>query len=139
MATTISTLNSQTEAQGKLTMQIGSISAIVRSGAVIVAYCTLSTALATAEDNGLVAYWKLKGDCSDYSGHGHDAVNHGVDLKTSSFGGREAYIEAPDAPELHFGAGDFSILAEVYTESAVTDVIGDIVTKFDPRTRIGFN
>lgn len=110
-----------------------------RLAIVAACYTLLFVGTASADDAGLVAYWKLAGDCRDHSGHGHDGVNHGVDLASSTFNGVDAYVEVPDAPELHLGAGDFSISAEVYTESELTDVIGDILTKFDPASRRGFN
>src|SRR5579859_4231113 len=44
---------------------------------------------------GLVAHWKLQGDCRDYSGHGNHGVNHGVGLENGTFDGVGAYIEVP--------------------------------------------
>jgi hypothetical protein len=94
---------------------------------------------AAAEAPGLIGYWKLSDDCRDHSGQGHDGVNHGVNLKTSEFNGDNAYVEVPDAEAFHLGDHDFSITAEVSTEKDITDVFGDIVTKFDPATRTGIN
>jgi hypothetical protein len=37
---------------------------------------------ATDGKRGLVGHWKLQGDSSDYSGHGHLAKNHHVDLES---------------------------------------------------------
>jgi hypothetical protein len=92
-----------------------------------------------ADEPGLVAYWKLQGDCRDHSGGEHHGVNHGVDLQSSSFDGQAGYIEVADAPGLRFGKEDFTITAEVYTEKGVNDVLGDIVSKFDGARRQGFN
>lgn len=92
-----------------------------------------------ADDKGLVGYWKLLGDARDHSGHDHHGANHGVDLKTGAFNGRGAYIEVPDAPDLRLGAGDFTIAAQFQTPGDVTDVLGDLVSKFDPVKRRGFN
>jgi len=104
------------------------------------ACCTLgANRNAAGDEAGLVAHWKLAGDCRDHSGHGHDGVNRGVDLKSSTFSGRDAYVEVPDHPELNFGTGDFSIAAQVYTERELTDVIGDVITKFDAGARKGIN
>ncbi|WP_428305681.1 LamG-like jellyroll fold domain-containing protein [Lacipirellula sp.] len=91
------------------------------------------------DDVGLVGYWKIAGDCRDYSGGEHHGTNHGVHLSESLFDGNEAYIEIPDAPAMQFGKRDFSISADVYTDAALTDVIGDIVTKFDGSARRGLN
>ena len=86
-------------------------------------------------DPGLAGYWKLKGNCRDYSGRG----NHGVNVDAGNFNGRDSYIEVPDSPSLGFGSGDFSISVWVYTERDIDDVIGDVLSKYDPEKRKGFN
>ena len=68
-----------------------------------------------AADDGLIAYWKLQGDCQDYSGKQNHGHNHHVDLTASRFNGRDAYIEVSNSKSLQFGDGDFSITAELYT------------------------
>jgi len=94
---------------------------------------------ASAAGPGLVGYWKLQGDCRDYSGQNHHGENNHVDLDTSTFDGKSGYVEVPDAASFHFAAGDFSIAAQVFTEQQIDDAIGDVVTKFDPAQRRGFN
>ncbi|MBI3860287.1 MAG: LamG domain-containing protein [Planctomycetia bacterium] len=93
---------------------------------------------ALADEPGLVGHWKLNGDCRDHSGRGNHAVNHGVDLDTGRFSGRSAYLEVADAPELQFGTGDFTIAAQVDIAAQLDDVVGDLVSKFDPAGRKGF-
>lgn len=90
---------------------------------------------------GLVGHWKLAGDCRDASPGGNHAVNHGADLAGThaSFNGRHAYLEVPDATALRIGAGDFSIAVWIETEAALDDVLGDLVSKYDPDRRTGFN
>jgi hypothetical protein len=88
---------------------------------------------------GLVGYWKLKGDAKDHSGKGNHGRNHGVNLATGAFDGRGNYIEVPDSASLNFGTGDFAVAAWLYTELDLDDVIGDVVSKFDPAKRKGFN
>jgi len=92
-----------------------------------------------AADRGLVGYWTLIGDCKDHSGNGHHAKNHGAKLDTSDFSGQDCYLEVPDAPTLRFGTGDFALSAVVSTPPELTDVAGDLVTKFDPARRKGLN
>ena len=92
-----------------------------------------------AADDGLVAYWKLQGDCQDYSGEGNHGHNHHVDLSTSSFNGSDAYIEVTSAKSLQLGAGDFSLSAELYTEKDLRGAFGTLVSKFDPARRRGFD
>ena len=85
----------------------------------------------------LVGYWTLKGDCLDHSGSGNNGINHGVDLRNGTFNGSSSYIEIPDHASLNQGTGDFTINAWVYTEKVVNDVIGDVVSKYDPSLRRG--
>jgi hypothetical protein len=91
---------------------------------------------------GLIGYWKLQGDCKDYSGQGNDGINHGVDLTAkdgASFDGAGHYVEVPDHPSLQLGTGDFSIAAWVKCRPGKTDVVGDILNKYDQKSRNGFN
>ncbi|MBI1789558.1 MAG: hypothetical protein HYR60_18650 [Acidobacteria bacterium] len=93
----------------------------------------LAGALAAGSmDERLAGYWPLRGDARDSSGRG----NHGV-RKTA--GERESYVEVPHHPSLDFGAGDFSLCAWVHTEKDPQEVPGDILTKYDPVRRRGFN
>ncbi len=89
-------------------------------------------------DDALVGYWKLDGDCRDYSGKGNHGVDHGINLKRGEFNGRDSYIEVPSGPSLDLGKGDFSVCAWVHTEKNLEDVVGDVLTKYDPATRKGF-
>src|SRR4051795_4397524 len=98
--------------------------------------CILSLLLLTpvritrAADDGLVGYWKLQGDSWDYSEKRSDGQNHNVDLSTSSFNGRDAYIEVKSSKSLRLGAADFSITADVYTDKDVRGAFGTLVSKF---------
>jgi hypothetical protein len=91
----------------------------------------------TVKVAGLVGHWPLQGDCRDHSGNGNHGKNHGVDLANGTFNGRDAWIEVPYSRSLDFGAGDFTISAWVWTEQDSNDVIGDVVSKFDPVNRKG--
>lgn len=86
---------------------------------------------------GLVGYWKLRGDCQDHSGHQQHAVNHGVDLEASAFDGRSAYLSVPASESLQLGRGDFSISAWVHTDTIVDDTLGDVFSWYDPQLRRG--
>jgi hypothetical protein len=59
-------------------------------------------------------------------------------METAEFNGRDAYLEVPNSPSLNFASGDFSIALRVSTEERLEDVIGDLVSKFDPVSRKGF-
>ena len=92
-----------------------------------------------AADSGLAGHWTLEGDCDDHSGNGNHGRNHGVDLRTGQFNGRDSYIEVPNSPSLNFGTRDFSLCAWVHTEKDVDDVVGDVLSKYAPTGRKGFN
>ena len=94
--------------------------------------------MAIPTDN-LVGYWKLLGDSQDHSGSGNHGINHGVDLGTSTFEGRGQHIEVPTSSSINPGREDFSFCALLHTDQDVDDVHGDIVSKFNPDMRRGFN
>lgn len=104
---------------------------------------------AARSDSGLVAHWPLAGDCKDHSGNGNHGRNHGVDLTApgpdgkpstaARFDGRDDYIEVEPSPSLSLGAKDFSISAWVHTAEDLDDVLGDLVSKYDPVARRGLN
>ncbi len=90
------------------------------------------------EQEGLVGYWKLDGDCRDHSGKGNHGENHGVDLRTGKFDGRSSHIQVENSETLGLGRGEFSICAAVYTEQDIDGVFGNILSKFDSLRRKGF-
>jgi hypothetical protein len=94
---------------------------------------------AKAPNDGLVGYWKLQGDCRDYSGHGNHGVNHGVNLVDGVFDGVGAYVEVPhkENDSLRLGTGDFSVSVWVHTEKQLDDVVGDVLDMYDPDLRRG--
>jgi len=110
---------------------------------------------ATPEDRdanpeaGLVGHWPLVGDCKDVSGNGNHGVNHGANLQATdpegrqgiaaAFDGRSSYIEVPPAAAIKLGANDFSVSVQVHTARQLDDVLGDILSLYDPTTRKGFN
>jgi hypothetical protein len=103
-------------------------------------WCVLLTGPAIAAEDGLIAHWKLAGDCNDCSGGNRHAVNHGVKLDGPDgavFGGVDAWLEVPadDVPTL--GKGTFSIAGWVHTEAELDDVLGDVLSWYDPATRTG--
>lgn len=96
--------------------------------------------------NGLIAHWPFRQDCEDRAGYGLTVRNHGVKLSAEGpagrsgaavFNGQDAYLEVEHHPALNLGTSDFSIAGWVYTEPTRSDVVGNIVSKFDPQTRQG--
>jgi hypothetical protein len=92
---------------------------------------------ADRSEEGLVGHWKLAGDCRDYSGRGNHGVNHGVNLETGEFDGVGAYVKVPSSASLKLGAGDFALCARVYTNKDPDDVVGDVLSMYDPALRRG--
>jgi len=96
-------------------------------------------------DNSLIAHWPFTNDIEDQAGHGLVARNHGVELGTEGltgkpgalFNGRDAFIEVPHHPTLSLGTSDFTIASWIHTERNRSDVVGNILSKFDPDTRKG--
>lgn len=92
-------------------------------------------------EDGMVARWKLLGNCRDSSGSGNHGVSHGVEWAANGgrFNGTDSYVEVPDDPSLHLGEREFSLTAWVSTDAKLDDVLGDILTKYDADARTGFN
>ena len=95
---------------------------------------------------GLIAHWPFTTDCEDHAGKGLRVRNNGVKLNADGpagkpgagvFDGVGAYLEAQPQPVLNLGAGSFSIATWVHTDARTGDVVGNIVSKFDPTTRRG--
>ncbi len=93
-----------------------------------------------AED-GLVGHWQLVEDCRDCSGQENHGTNHGVTFtdNAAAFDGIDDYVEVPDAASLALGTGDFTVAVWVHTEDRLKDVLGDILSKYDPVSRAGLN
>ena len=107
---------------------------------VLVACVALLTVARLQAQEGLVAHWKLGEDAQDASGNEHHAKNHGVtfDGKSGLFNGIDTRIEV-DSKALKLGNGQFSISTYIYTDEKLDDVLGDIVSNYDPSQRRGFN
>ena len=100
----------------------------------------VSFAPSTQAGDGLVAHWKLSTDANDSSAGGHHAVNHGVRFENGSavFNGLDAWLEVPVSKSLKLGRKEFSIAAWVHTDELLDDVLGDVITCYDPAARKGF-
>ena len=91
-------------------------------------------------DDHLIAHWKLTNDARDAVGN-HHAINHGVPFRDDCavFDGRDGWLEVPAVETLKLGAQDFSLAVWIHTARQLDDVLGDVVTCYDPDTRNGFN
>lgn len=100
-------------------------------------------------EKGLVGYWKLSGDINDRSGNHLQTVMHGdvymnerghagKKIPAARFDGRSSWLEIPASPNTKLGSEDFSISAWIHTEEVLDDVVGDIISQYDPSSRRGF-
>jgi hypothetical protein len=99
-------------------------------------------------DDGLIGRWTFDADCKDHSNSGvvGRAMNVAIDgappggpRKTAArFNGQDSYIHIENHPALHLGTDDFSIAVWIHTDGKACDVVGDILSQFDPNARRGF-
>jgi len=99
-------------------------------------------------DADLIGQWKLSGDANDSSGNRlkttASEVTFGVkgpDGKTqaATFNGKVSHLHvAPDAL-LKLGTRDFTLGLWVHTDEQLHDDLGDLITLYDARKRVGFN
>jgi hypothetical protein len=101
-----------------------------------------------ADDRGPVAHWRLAGDAKDASANRLDATNGGVKFTAKGrdgkspaavFDGVGGRLEVKPASALRLGAGDFTVALWVQTSEALDDDLGDLVTMYDAKKRVGFN
>ena len=90
-------------------------------------------------DNDLIAYWKLASDSRD-SVSGRVAVNHGVRFQDDHavFDGIDNWLEVPAGNVPVIGDSEFSVAVWIHTDEELDDVLGDVITHFDPADRRGF-
>lgn len=100
-------------------------------------------------NQNLVGYWKLSGDIMDRSGNNLITMMHGrVELNAegikgknfaAAFDGYSTWLEVPFNPKIQLGNEDFTIATWIYTDNALNDVLGDIISQYDPSLRRGFH
>lgn len=92
-------------------------------------------------DHGLIGHWPLTGDGKDRGPFGHASAVRNVRFASDAahFNGCDAMIRVGDHLSLKLGTRDFTVSAHIHTEAHSGGVIGDILGKFDPVTRRGFN
>ncbi len=97
-----------------------------------------------AFEQKLLGHWALIEDARDSSGNGHHGVLHGFAAPNGSaivngrFDGRSNYVEIPHSPSLILRKSDFTIAVWVKSGEAATDVVGDVISKWDATSRTGF-
>lgn len=97
----------------------------------------------------LIGYWPLLDDAADHSSTQLQSVATGlrfsaagatdVEQRGAEFDGRTARIEVPKSSAIELGTHDFAISLWVHTDEELEDLLGDLVSCYDPATRTGFN
>jgi hypothetical protein len=110
---------------------------------------SLSFAVIALAEEELIAHWPLTNDGRDISGNGLHATPYGVkfsapgpsehDSTAAKFDGQSSRLEVAANNLLRFGHDDFTASAWVYTDAALGDVPGDILSQYDVRSRRGFH
>ncbi len=95
-----------------------------------------------------IARWKLAGNARDASGNGLHAEVRDVTFDVpgpkgrpgtaARFNGTSSVLTVPHTEKLDFGTGDFSIGLWLHTVQNTDDVPGDLISRYDPETRNGF-
>lgn len=109
----------------------------------------LACATVDASPPGLVGHWTLAGDAQDHSPQANHGEVHKVDLQAAgptgqagtaaAFDGRQSHIEVPHSESLKLGQKEFTIALKIHTEEELDDALGDLLSKYDPQSRRGFN
>lgn len=98
-------------------------------------------------DDNLIGHWPLSGDAHNQTSQPLCSAARGLEFKTcdgkpaAAFNGVDSAVEVADHPGLHLGTGDFSIALWLHTRGSAEggDIVGDLVSKFDPDGRRGLN
>ncbi len=97
-------------------------------------------------DEALIGHWPLESDHGNRSLHPLSNMTKGITYdevegrRAAIFRGASSSLEVADHPMLQTAEGDFSIALWLHTLDSASggDVVGDLISKFDPATRKGF-
>lgn len=114
-----------------------------------VAWCGIAGPATAAEPAGLVAHWPLRGDAKDLGPHAWHLQTHGpIDFSAAGptgeastavkLDGREAWLSLAGAKLQDHTDGDFTFSAWVEVPEGSADVPGDLISRFDPKSRRGW-
>lgn len=95
----------------------------------------------------LIAVWPLATDTNDHGNLGllttavdvdlGEAGPKGITGTAARFNGRTSVLTVPNHAALQFGTNDLTVTAWVRSDDPASDIVGDIVSKFDPSSRRG--
>jgi len=98
-------------------------------------------------NNKLIAHWPLKGNPNDIVGNNHGKGRHigfcegpdGASESAVKMDNPQGVIEVQDNPALRLGMQDFTMALWVKCGKLIRGPFGDLLSKFDPAARCGFN
>ncbi|MFN0198106.1 MAG: LamG-like jellyroll fold domain-containing protein [Planctomycetaceae bacterium] len=115
----------------------------------LVASALSFSGVASADEPKLIGHWKLQDSAADSSGNLHTGKVHGVKFvadgptvglsKSAEFDGRDNLIEVDSSEKLNLGRDPFSVSMWVHTDEMLDDVLGDLISRYDPANRQGFS
>ena len=96
---------------------------------------------------GLLGHWPLDTDTDDRSEFRHRAEVRNVESghrapdgrRGARFDGAGSVMRVSDCAALRTGSGDFAACSWIWTEEGNSDVVGDIISRFDHASRTGFS
>ena len=94
--------------------------------------------------DGLIGHWPLASDGLDHGPHGlqttaHDVAFADTDGKPAGvFDGKASRLTVDAAAQLGVGKGDFTVAAWIHTDAVRDDIVGDVISRYDPDARRGF-
>jgi len=92
-------------------------------------------------DEPLLGHWMLSKDAQDDSPQHLKSHPQQVEFlgdKGTKFNGRNSSIVVSDSPALHLDDREFTIALWAHTEEKLDDVLGNLLSKYDPASRTGF-
>ncbi len=127
---------------------IGRATLIVVAGLLTAVTCPAQKSSSLSE--GLVGHWQLSENTKDastnklqtkvngtlsFNGQGPKSLKG----KAATFNGVNSWLEVPSSKSTQLGEGDFSLATWVYTDASTDDVLGDLISQYDLKTRKGFH
>ena len=110
---------------------------------VLTVFMTLGTNIVSVwAQSGLIAHWDLALNGEDKSGNGHHLVNHNVkfsETASAHFNGVDSWLELPADAVPDLWKTGLTISAWINTEQRLQDVIGDVLSCYNLKTRTGVN
>jgi len=89
----------------------------------------------------LAGHWPFTGDLLDCSGNSNHGAGRNVALDDEGavFNGKDSHVEIKRPTGLDWSGDEFTVAAWIHTEKDLADTAGDVMSRYDPESRKGFN